>query len=144
MNYISKEIKRINTAEAICGDSLLIDTNLIIPYSNVLIMEDGDDVLFNQNVNSFLNFCYIIFEKVKVITFEYNFSRLIDSKIRECYGGVHFLTNKEVEFWLSYESARIVLKENYAFSKMPLSFSIEECKSLIDKNPADRSVLDCK
>lgn len=144
MNYISKEIKRINTAEAICGDFLLIDTNLIIPYSNVLIMEDGDDVLFNQNVNSFLNFCYIIFEKVKVITFEYNFSRLIDSKIRECYGGVHFLTNKEVEFWLSYESARIVLKKNYAFSKMPLSFSIEECKSLIDKNPADRSVLDCK
>lgn len=144
MKYISKEIKRINTAEAICGDYLLIDTNLIIPYSNVLIMEDGEDVLFNQNVNSFLNFCYVIFENVKIITFDYDYSRLIDDKTRECYGGVHFLSNKNVEFWLTYESAKIVLKENFAFSKMPLSFLTEECKVIISKNPADRSLLDCE
>jgi hypothetical protein len=115
MNYISKGIKRINTAEAICGDILMINTNLIIPYSNVLIMDCGDDILFNENAHSFLNFCFIIFENVKVITFDYDYSRLIDSEKRECYGGVHYLTNKEFEFWLSYKSAKIVLKKDYVF-----------------------------
>lgn len=141
MTYIIKEIDRVNTAESSCGDILMIENNIIIPYSNVVITGNGLDKIFNDNVNSYLDFCFIIFENIEVVTFDYDFSRLIDREKRKCYGGVHYLRNEEFEFWISCKSAKVILNEGYVFSKMPFPIPIEKRKILLNENPAYRDLI---
>jgi len=141
MYHINNEISTVNSSESYLGNVLMINQCVIIPYANLLIMESGKDDLFNQNINSFINFCYVVFEEVEIITFDYEYSRLINPERRECYGGVHYLNNLYSEFWISYKSAKIILKEDMVFSKMPLSFSRSDNEKIIRENVMDNDLL---
>lgn len=141
MFYISKEVNRINSAEAFIGNISVIDNFVIIPFSNLFINGDGEDKLFNKNINSYLNFCYIVFEDVESISFNYEESRLMSSKNRECYGGINYLTNKDVEFWINYKQAKIFIKEDYIFKKSPDFFSEDILKNILSENIIDNGTI---
>lgn len=141
MFYTSNEIDRINTGESVCGDILMIEDNIIIPYSNVVINHKGFDKIFNVNINSYLDFCYIIFKNIDFISFDYDCKNQVKDKQIECYSGVHFLNDKYCEFWISYKDVKIILRKDCIFSKMPFPFSTEKSKTILSDNPAYRDLL---
>ena len=141
MFYTNNEINRINTAEALCGDILMIANNVIVPYSNVVIMDNGIDEVFNNNINTYLNFCFLVFKNVDFISFDYDFKDQFYNKQIECYGGTHYINKEYSEFWISYKDCKVILKEDFVFSKIPYPFSIETSEILLLENPAYRDLL---
>lgn len=141
MYYISEEIRRVNSAEADLGDMRLIDDKFVVAFCNLDIMDGGEDVMLNEHISSYINFCYVVFEGVDTITFDYDMSRLIPLEKRKCYGGINYLTNQHSEFWISYKTGKILFTEKTQFKKIPQFFTREELRNLLHQNPITPEVL---
>lgn len=142
MKHISNEIYRVNTAEAILGNILLVDNKLIVQFSNLIIDKNGNDAFLHNEGIAFLNFCFVVFEDVETLTFDYKKSMsLMDAENRECYGGEHYLTGEYSEFWISFKSGKIGLIEESEFINYPRFLSKQEKIDLIIRKPITESVL---
>lgn len=143
MKHISDEVYRINSAEAILGDIMLINDKLIVQFSNINIINEGKDIFFKGHSDGliYLNFCFAIFEGVETITFDYDQSRLIDPEKRQCYGGEHYLTGVYSEFWISYKKGKIFLIEESEFIKAPQYLTNQERIDILIKNPITKDIL---
>ncbi|MFP9115540.1 hypothetical protein ACLI1A_16495 [Flavobacterium sp. RHBU_3] len=141
MYYITEEVRRINCAEAIVGDIKLIDNKMVVAFGNLIIMEGGKDLLLNRNSGSFVNLCFVVFDEIETITFDFDFSRLIPLENRECHGGTNYLTGEHSEFWLAYKKGRILFTNQSAFKKIPDYFISKEIVSLLHENTITAEVL---
>lgn len=120
-NFIKIKTPRIaNTAESIFGDSLMFGNKIIFPFFNVHIMPNNDCTLGKEK-GKYVKFCYLVFQGVQGITWEYELSRRMDSENRECYGGIYYKDELDYEFWIKYKQGYIYLTEDYQSSHKPWS-----------------------
>lgn len=117
-----KDIGSVNTAESTYGDSLLCGDKLIIPYFNVHIDLNNHEFL-KQDSGKYIKFCYLVFEGVFGVVWDYDLSRSVGSENRECYGGTYFYDNKDYEFWIKYNQGFIYLEKGYQSSSHPWKLS---------------------
>lgn len=108
----------INSSEAIYGNMIFKNNKLIIPYFNVNIMDNNTEYL-KELKGSYLKYCYLLFENISGIIWDYDLSRFLPFEKRECYGGVNFYDKKYNEFWISYEKGTLLLNKDFETSKHP-------------------------
>lgn len=105
----------INTSESTYGKSLFLGNKLVIPFYNVNV-GSSEDSFWNQESGNYIKYCYLIFQNVSGIVWDYDLSRLIESEQRECYGGEYYFDKKYYEFWIKYGRGFIYLDQNYQSS----------------------------
>lgn len=142
IKHISTDIRRINSGESDLGDIRLFDDNLVVAFRDLQLNKDEEstDEVFGT-IQCYINFCFVVFEGVDTLTFDYDMSRNIPIEKRECYGGVNYLTNKDSEFWISYKTGKILLIEESQLRKVPYFFTKEEKEHLFHDNPITKEVL---
>ncbi|PKA10279.1 hypothetical protein CH372_20255 [Leptospira meyeri] len=111
-------LSKVNTAEAIFGDFLFAHDKLIIPYYNINIIHDQNHDLAPFN-GKYIKFCFLIFEGISGIVWNYELSKFLPEKNRECYGGDYYLNNVYKEFWLSYNHGYLILEKTFFSSTKP-------------------------
>jgi len=106
----------VSTSEATWAAARMVGHNLVIPYYNVLALENS--ALANAN-GRYVRFSYLLFFKVESITRDYDLSRTMEPKNRECFGGNYFGSLEHHEFWIKYERGKILVPKNYETSHLP-------------------------
>jgi hypothetical protein len=113
------EIHNTNTAESIFGDIQVFGNSIVIPYFNVHIIPNQSHENLEKGKAQYVQFCYLVFEGVVAVSWDYDDSRLIDSDNRECYGGIYYYDNNYYEFWIKYRYGKILVAQDYAVSLIP-------------------------
>ncbi|OUS06491.1 hypothetical protein A9Q81_02885 [Gammaproteobacteria bacterium 42_54_T18] len=119
LKRIDLSLEYVNTAEAKFGDIVLLNDTLVIPYFNVYISSGGKNIASPSIRESYIELSYLVFRNINVITWDYDSSRIIDSKNRVCYGGIHYFSDDYKEFWLSCEESAIYVPMEIAASNSP-------------------------
>lgn len=115
----------LNSSEAIYGNMVLKDNKLIIPYFNLYIMEN-DNQMLKKSVGKYLKKGYLVFENVSGIVWDYELSRRMFTEKVECYGGTNYFNNLYNEFWVSFEKNYIYIEEDFDVSKFPWNLNLDE------------------
>lgn len=119
LKFIKTEgLRNINTSESTYGNPIFLGDKLIIPFYNVNIGFDENSFL-NQETGRYIKYCYLVFESVSVIAWDYDFSRLIGPENRECYGGECYYDKEYHEFWIKYQKGLVYIQQDYQSSVDP-------------------------
>ncbi len=108
----------VNTSESTFGDLLLLNDKLIVPFFNANIIQNEESYLAVYS-GKYIKFCYLMFESVSGIVWDYDLSRFLPEINRECYGGAYYQNLDYREFWLSYLKGYLVYRNNPEVSKHP-------------------------
>ncbi|WP_039938357.1 hypothetical protein [Leptospira terpstrae] len=121
--FIKKNgISSVNSAESIFGDLLFYQNKLLIPFFNVFIIHDHEYEL-EPFYGKYIKLCYLVFEDISAITWNYDISRLLSVKNRECYGGEYYINLEHKEFWISYLNGYLILEETFEVSSKPWNYN---------------------
>jgi hypothetical protein len=111
-------LESVNASESTFGNPVFLGNKLIIPFYNVKIHQ-GENSFLNQEKGKFIKYCYLVFEGVLAITWDYDLSRVIGPENRECYGGDYYYDKEHYEFWIKYQKGFIYLDQAYQSSLNP-------------------------
>lgn len=116
-----KNVDFINSMEAILGHNISLGNNIIMPFYNLLIMENSLTPAIGLNSGMYLDRCLVSCKDVSGIVWNYDSRDRSYSGKELCFGGELFtdLTNHQ-EFWITCESFTILIPSN--FNKSTKSF----------------------
>jgi hypothetical protein len=115
---IIDDLDFVDTAESTYGNWIYSKNKLIIPFYNIQIGEDNS--LGDENYY-YIKYAYLVFDEISIITWNYEYSRMIEAERRECYGGVHNYDDSYAEFWIEYNKGYLYLDPDYKSSKQSYS-----------------------
>lgn len=126
----------VNTPDSTFGKAELIGKKMIIPYKNVQIMENNDHFLKNFS-GMYIAQCYLVFEGIQSITWDYDFSRNLNSDLRECYGGINYFDNEYYEFWIIYENGYVLIDSEWKITKDLVDLNTVDTHSFFESKIRD-------
>ena len=127
---IDRNVDCLNFAEAYVGRISLENRTLVVPVSNLYILEGGTSELLNENVGNVIQFAYVVFYDIDGITWDYDKSRLLDESKRTCIGGDCIDSSGYTEFWFEHSGGLVCTHENAVLAIREESYSNLELADL--------------